>query len=154
MKLRMLFFLLLFPILTLVMPAEAQAQTPDITGTWTGTATVNSAVGVESLTVTLVVSSETGGNFTGTVQIDTSEEGPTTIYGHIASLLSLWQLHGVGATDYGLPMRVQGFFTPAVILVSPASITLDSEYGAYWPLDDGIQQFDFPLVFHVTLTKS
>lgn len=151
MKLKTLLFLL--PILALLFVMPVSAQTPDITGTWTGTGSVNSDQGIVNLTVTVVVSSQSGGNFTGTVQIASSDLNPTTAYGRIDSLLSLWQIHATGATDYGMPLRLQGFYTPAVLFVTPASITLDAEYGASWIPGDS-QQFDFPLIFHVTLTKS
>lgn len=134
------------------MPDEAQAQTPDITGTWTGTGTVNSGLGIANLTVTFVVSSQTGGNYNGTIQIESADWDPIVIYGRIDSLLSLWQTHAVGSI-YGLPMRLQGFYTPGVPLLTTASITLDSEYfGEFIPGDS--EAYNLPLVFHVTLTKT
>lgn len=130
----------------------AFSQTPTVTGTWTGTTNINGDLGLVSQDFTFIVTSQTGNDFVCTLALDSELDGPTTLYGRVDSLLSLWQMHGAGVSAYGQPLRIQGYYTPAVPLLSPAKITLDGEYS--FPYYPGYPQiYDTPAVFHVVLTQ-
>lgn len=151
MQLRKLVIATLFIMFLGVGAAKAA---PDITGTWTGTAQLINTDGYPTTPVTFTVTSQSGGGFHAAFDMSaTTLETATPVYGYVDNILSLWQLVAFCRNwNGGVPVFFHGYYTPAVPLVSVATITLDGE--GMDLIEPGSPYVSTPLYFHVVLTKS
>lgn len=139
-------------VLALVVGTPMFAQ-PSMTGTWTGTANVVSALGYAQKGFTITVSSQSGNLFFGSYSLNSGQDHSATsegLSGAVSSFLAnhirIASVSGISDDTFG----AEGNYVAAVPLVSPARLVLNGWLGTRSFVSTDVEG---PYMIEVTLTK-